>query len=538
MKKIVPLFAVSVTCLLYLSPAMAVVCDDPVETGYGLVRGEVMEGAEACVWRGIPFAAPPVGDLRWASPKPHPGWDGVRDALEFSDMCMQQGIMALESRISKVEMSEDCLYLNVWKPRKSGVFPVMVWIHGGGYTGGSAVTEWYWGDRLAQEHDLVVVTTNYRLNVMGFFAHPKLREEDPNAATGGQGSLDQVAAIRWVHNNIENFGGDPDNVTIFGESAGGWSVCTMVATPLNKGMFQHAILESGGCDRSADLEAGYEETAEAARILGCDPMDLDCLRAVPAEKVVDETAASMGGGEGVSARPHHDGYLLTGTPLSMIEEGNYNRVDFMAGYNRDEFAKALKLMPGFYWTRKGSYEKKLVNKVGFSEAEAEELVGLYPLSEFNNRPVEAYGRMMGADASLACPTYQGLLEASRHQNNTWFYRFQYDDYKYGKYMGSAHAMEIPFIFGNLDRKPASWLYNKRNIGPAEELSDYIQGYVVNFAKTGDPNGEGLPEWPSFQPDDQELMVFDNEVRTEDIGIQKERCAFWDEHEVGMFGEEE
>ncbi|MFO8057549.1 MAG: carboxylesterase family protein [bacterium] len=504
-------------------------CSAPVDTEYGKVRGERM--SDSCVFRGIPFAAPPVGDLRWRSPEPHPGWSGVRDATEFSPQCMQKGVMALEGELENYGMSEDCLYLNIWRPRKEGSFPVLFWIHGGGYQGGTGRTPWYWGDRLAQEHDVVVVTINYRLNVFGFFAHPDLRKEDPHNATGGQGSLDQVMALEWVRENIGNFGGDPANITIFGESAGGWSVCTMLATPLNKGDFHRAILESGGCEQSQSLEKGYKQARQVAAEMGCDYHDVGCLRNVPAKKLMEEAGGSLA--SGFDAKPHHDGHLLTGTPLSMIREGNYNQVPFMAGYNRDEFANAMKLTPRYYYTLPGQYEDRL-GRMGFSDSEVKELVSLYPLREFDNRPVEAYGRMLGADASLACPTYFGLLEASRRQNNTYFYRFEYDDFTFGKYMGAAHAMEIPFIFGNLDRMPANYLYTRFNIDKARKLSEIIQSYVINFARTGDPNGSGLSPWPEFRPDNRRLMVFDEQTRVETMGVQRQRCNFWKEHqgEVG------
>jgi len=531
MKRTAIMASVFFFAALISSRAAAFDCQDPVETEYGAVRGEKMEGSESCVWRGIPFAAPPVGELRWASPRPHPGWEGVRDATQWSAQCMQKGVMALEGSISDLEMSEDCLYLNVWRPRKEGVFPVMVWIHGGGYQGGSSMTPWYWGDRLAEEHDLVVVTINYRLAIFGFFAHPEQRAEDPNGSTGNQGSLDQAAALQWVHKNIASFGGDPGNVTIFGESAGGWSICTMVATPLTSGLFQHAILESGGCEHSESLEKGYQRAGQAAAELDCEFEDIECLRSLPAETILNKAGGSLM--SGFPALNHHDGYLLSSTPLEHIKRGDYNKVDFMAGFNRDEFGKALKLMPSFYWTRPKNYEKKLKKKMDFSEEEVERLVELYPLEEFNNRPVEAYGRMMGVDAALACPTYLGLLRASQKQDNTWLYRFDYDDYRFGKYMGAAHAMEIPFIFNNLDRSPASFLYKDKHMPAARELSEVMQGYVVNFARTGNPNGEGLLKWPRLDPEEKKLMVFDANVRVEDMGIQHERCEFWEEHSLDI-----
>jgi para-nitrobenzyl esterase len=237
------------------------VCSEPVMTVSGPVRGKDDPGSYTCVWKGIPFAAPPVGELRWQAPQPAPAWEGVRDAYEYGSPCMQ--VPASD------HMSEDCLYLNIWRPRKSGVFPVMLWIHGGGYIMGSG--DIYVGTSLAEFGDVVVVTTNYRLHAFGFLAHPSFREEDPNHSTGSYGSLDQVAAIKWVHDNIAAFGGDPGNVTIFGESAGGWSICTMLATPLNRGMIHRAILESGSCKKSKDIEEGYVQTRSIAKRVGCEP---------------------------------------------------------------------------------------------------------------------------------------------------------------------------------------------------------------------------------------------------------------------------
>jgi para-nitrobenzyl esterase len=500
-------------------------CSNPVNTVSGQVRGMDSETPGACVWRGIPFAAPPVKDLRWKAPEPAPAWSGVREAKVFSPMCMQQVPGPLVKAESKAGMSEDCLYLNVWRPRKSGVFPVMVWIHGGGYTIGVSSTPMYWGDRLTQEGDVVVVSVNYRLNIFGFFSSPALKSEDPNQSTGNYAFLDQVAALQWVHDNIKNFGGDPDNVTIFGESAGGLSVCTLFATPIAKGLFQRAIMESGGCTLSEDLDQGYQNARLTTDQVGCSLEDLNCLRALPAKKIL---AAMPGGMAQHGNIPHHDGYVLTGTPLSMIQAGNYNHVPILAGYNREEFGNMLKLYPKIKYIRPKDYEKKLMELGNMSPDVAAEFARLYPLREYQNRPVVAYGHAFAADAIFACNTYDGLVSASSQGTPTWFYRFDYDHMSLGKYFGAAHSFEIPFVFDNFDRSPMNLFYNDKNVVPAKKLSKIMQAYWVNFAKTGNPNGPGLPDWPAFVAGSQLLNVFDSEVQAENAGLG-DRCAFWASH---------
>jgi para-nitrobenzyl esterase len=525
LKKILYGFGVLLLAALAVKASAQIECSDPVNTVAGQVRGMDAETPGACVWRGVPFAAPPVLDLRWSAPRPAPAWSGVREAKEFSPMCMQQvpgGLVKLES---KAGMSEDCLYLNVWRPKKSGVFPVMVWIHGGGYTIGVSSTPMYWGDRLAAEGEVVVVSVNYRLNIFGFLSSPALRSEDPNKSTGNYAFLDQVAALQWVHDNIKNFGGDPANVTIFGESAGGMSVCVLYATPIAKGLYQRAIMESGGCNMSEDLEKGYENARLTTDKIGCDLEDLKCLRALPAKKIL---AAMPGGMAQHGNIPHNDGYVLTGTPISMIESGNYNHVPFIAGYNREEFGNMLKLYPKIKYIRPRDYEKKLRELGDFSSADAAEFVRLYPLSQYHNRPVEAYGHAFAADFIFACSTYDGLVAASRQGTPTWLYRFDYDHMRLGKYFGAAHSFEIPFVFDNFGRSPMKMFYHAQQVPPAKKLSQTIQAYWVNFARTGNPNGPGRPDWPRFSAGAPLIEVFDSEVKTENAGLV-DRCAFCDKH---------
>lgn len=516
---------VALMALLFVAEvSRADLCAEPVETESGRVRG--VSEAGTCAWRGIPFAAPPVGELRWASPKPHRAWSGVRESAGYGARCMQKGIMEALNADPSDNMSEDCLYLNVWRPEQSGVFPVMIWIHGGGYSTGTGNSELYRGDRLARDGEVVVVTINYRLNVFGYFAHPALREKDPDQSTGNYGSLDQVAAIEWVRENIKGFGGDPDNITIFGESAGGRAVCTMLATPLARGMFHRAIVESGGCETSAGLEKGYEQARSLVKNFDCDFADLECLRGLPADKLLDQGSPGMVEG-GLALIPHHDGHLLSDTPLAMIRSGNYNRVPFLAGYNKDEFGVAVILMPDVFFAGPAKYEKLLAERLGLPEGEAKRLAALYPLDKYGNKPRNAYHQII-VDGFHACPTTLGLTTAAAHNPDAYLYRFDYDGMRGGKYIGAMHSMEIPFIFDAMDRAPVNLLYHKKNMEEAKALSRTIQGYWVNFARTGDPNGPGLPAWPKLDPDSKKLQVLDVNTRTEEANTF-ERCSFWKDY---------
>ena len=500
------------------------VCGAPVKTGYGLLRGLADTATATCVYRGIPYAQPPVGKLRWRAPVAPEAWTGVREAREWGARCLQSGFMEAVNFDPSGKMSEDCLYLNVWRPQKSGSFPVMVWIHGGGYTAGAGSTPMYWGDRLAAAGDVVVVSINYRLNVFGFLATPEMQKEDQNGSVGSYGSLDQVAAIKWVHDNVAAFGGDPENVTIFGESAGGWSVCTMLATPLNRGLIHRAILESGGCMASAGLEKGFAQGRLTAERLGCPPGDLECLRRLPAKTVLKK--GTGGQLEGFVWVPHHDGYLLSDTPLSMIRAGNYNRIPFMAGSNKNEVDVVLNVMSDLRRAQPADYETLMKKYLGVNDAEAARLTRLYPLADYENTK-KAFGRL-ATDAGLGCPTYLGLLAAAGGPPKTFYYRFDFDGMILGKTLGAVHSMEIPFVFNALDRKPTSMLYPRKVKPEIQELARTMQGYWLNFAKTGDPNGGGLPAWPAFTPEAQTMQVLDTPVHSEPAGIS-EQCAFWDEY---------
>ncbi|HUT52391.1 MAG TPA: carboxylesterase/lipase family protein [bacterium] len=523
MKKIIAVMVFSLLAAAMPARAMES-CSDPVRIASGLVRGMAHPETGVCEWLGVPYAAPPVGELRWRAPAPIPAWEGVRETIAYGDRCMQKASSGL-SKVRRLDgMSEDCLYLNVYRPKKSGPFPVMVWIHGGGYVIGSG--QGYRGDRLAEFGDVVVVTINYRLGVFGYLALPSLRAEDGNKSAGSYGSLDQVAALRWVHDNIAAFGGDPGNVTVFGESAGGWAVCTMLATPLARGLFSRAIMESQGCEASESMETGYEKAQKIAASVGCGADDLACLRGLDALKLLNEGQQSILP-NGISYFPHHDGYLLADTPLSLIRSGSYNRVPFLAGSTRDEVDFMIKLLPDLNNTMPAQYAKRMEKTLGFSADEVTAALELYPLSAYDGRPGKAFGKMF-TDASIACPTCLGVQAVAEQQTDVYYYRFDYDEMRLGKMIGALHSMEIPFVFGSLDGSGYGRLYNRRNIGPAQELSRVVMGYWTNFAKTGDPNGPGLPEWPRYDTSTRNLLVLDTNIHIEQAGVDA-RCAFWEEY---------
>jgi len=498
-------------------------CSEPVKTSSGLVAGMSSPQANACEWLGVPYAAPPVGELRWKAPQPAPKWEGVRDATEFGPQCMQQG-MVRGSKGPK-NMSEDCLFLNVFRPeRVNAKLPVMVWIHGGGYTNGAGSDRVTQADRLTPSGNVIVVTINYRLNVFGFLASPELRKEDPNNSVGSYGTLDQVAALKWVKQNIASFGGDADNITIFGESAGGWSTCTLTASPLAKGLFKRTIIESGACEESRSPEAAYEIGKKSFAAVGCKPGDIGCMRKIPADKLLYKgSGANIGGFDYI---PVEDGYVLTGTPLSMIRAGNVNSVSVLAGTNLDEFAAAVKLVPKYYFVLPKNYEKKMNGAVEVNKEDAAQLAKLYPLLDFDNRPVLGYGRMIAADGALMCPTRRALEAFDRQKVTAWFYRFDFGDMKLVKTIGVFHSEEVPFVFGTIDRHFLQKLLPGAKMEKANALSKIMMQYWTNFAKTGDPNGPGLPAWPRYNPNDQRLMVLDTESREESFTAGG-RCEFWD-----------
>jgi len=470
----------------------------PVKTHAGLVQGTVEDGIAA--YKGIPFAAPPVGDLRWRAPEPPAPWKGVKLADKFAPACIQVPALLPVFGITPVPLSEDCLYLNVWTPAKSpkDKLAVMVWIYGGGFTSGTTRYPLYDGTNLAKK-GVVVVSVAYRVGVFGFFAHPELTAEQ-GGHSGDYGLMDQIAGLEWVKHNIAAFGGDPGRVTIFGESAGGIAVSMLAASPLAKGLFEGAISESGGNFAPArkDGEGGENmislATAEhngAALLSKLDVKSIADARTLPAEVIVKAQGADLG-----AAWPDFDGYVLTGDQYELYKAGRYNDTPVLIGTNADEGAL-------FTPTATVSEFEQMV-RAGYGEY-ADKILSVYPAGS-DSQALHSQ-RDLFRDTAFAWHTWTwARLQSQTGKSKVFVYYFghrpNYPDMPQFKDWGPAHGAEIAYVFGNfVDTVPAK--------GSDKEVSEQISSYWVNFAKTGDPNGAGLPHWPAFTDAAQQVMELDD-----------------------------
>ena len=471
---------------------------DEVRTGSGVVAGAAAPDGAARAFLGIPFAAPPVGDLRWREPQPVAAWTGVRKADAFGPRCMQGRVF--DDMVFRDEPSEDCLYLNVWTPARTAAekLPVMVWIYGGGFQAGSASEPRQDGGQLARK-GVVVVSLNYRLCVFGFLAHPDLTRESGRGASGNYGLMDQVAALRWVRDNVAGFGGDPGNVTIFGESAGSLSVSALVASPLARGLFQRAIGESGAYLGRLALEpqtlaASEDGGAKFATSLGA--ASLADLRAKPAGDVLQAALKFQ-----PWFAPTIDGYVLPKDSNAIYAAGEQARVPLLAGSNADEVRAGVVL--GKDRPTAKSFPEQLRTRYG---AAADALLKVYPAGS-DEEALESASALAG-DTFLAYATWK-WTDVHGRTAGVPVYRYSFDrkipvapDTKVeGKPataadVGARHAGEIEYVFGALDSVPkVTWEDADRR------LSDLMMTCWSNFARSGDPNGKGVPEWPRYDAKD-------------------------------------
>jgi len=460
---------------------------------------------------GIPYAAPPVGNLRWKPPAHAAKWKGARKATEFGSRCMQGAVFS-DMIFRDPGINEDCLYLNVWVPakglRSKNKLPVMVWIYGGGFVAGATSEPRQDGTNLAKE-GVVVVSMNYRLGIFGFFAHPELATESGRNSSGNYGLLDQVAALEWVKRNVAAFAGDPGNVTIFGESAGSFSVSDLMASPVAKGLFQRAIGESGGAFSSQGLpfrtlaqstEAGAKFADEA---LGA--KTLADLRAIPAQKVLD---AAMNA-KTVRFAPNVDGYFLPEPVPAIFAAGKQSNVPLLAGWNKDEGGSGVpKENPTS--VLKETAQKEFGDK-------GDEFLRLYP-SATDDQAARSMEDFAG-DRFIAFSTWK-WLEAEKKTGRSPVYRYRFDiqhpaDPKRPPNAGAYHSAEIEYVFGALDSE--NWISWR----PEDHtLSEQMRKYWSNFARTGDPNGAGLPKWPVYDSaDGWQVMHLNADLKAEKDGVR-------------------
>jgi para-nitrobenzyl esterase len=485
--------ALIATTLFALSTAGAAI-DDPVRLDTGMISGATTGSPEVRVFKGIPYAAPPVGDLRWRAPKPAAHWEGTRAADQFGPVCMQGGGQ---------KMSEDCLYLNVWTGAKaagskaSDKRPVMLWIYGGGYNGGSGSQPMYDGEALAKK-GAVVVTFNYRLGAFGFFSHPELTKESDRRGAANFGVMDSIAALEWVQRNIARFGGDPKQVTIFGESAGAGMVANLMTIPSAKGLFVRAIGESSAWStaRIAPLSTLADAELEGVKLAdGVGAKSLADLRAKPAEAIL-----KAGRGPG----PVVDGYLIREDPGKVFAAGKQIDVPVLTGSNRDE---------SFGGNPKSAAEFVEQARMRFGDL-ADAYLKLYPADSDEQARESAF--YSGRDEMAFVMRNWARLASKPGKSKTFVYYFTEQPprlpnargpFAPGPHGSATHVSEILYAFGHLDES-RTWTDSDR------EVADAMSSHWVNFARSGDPNGKGpngikVNKWPVYDGTSQSVMVFGN-----------------------------
>lgn len=496
------LLAFCITVVSCFAPGFSTTASaDPlkVTTAQGKVHGKTINDGKVRAFLGLPYAAPPVGDLRWKDPQPPAKWSGKRDATKFGAHCVQ-GHVFDDMVFQDGGESEDCLYLNVYTPAnadESSKLPVMFWIHGGGFSGGSGDEPRHNGDFLPLK-GVVLVTINYRLGVFGFMALADLASE-ANGTSGNYGMLDQVAALQWVHENIKNFGGDPGNVTIFGESAGSFAVSALMAAKPARGLFAKAIGESGGALGTGMLVDNGLQAIEARNLKWMTDLgvsSISAMRALPAQTVLDDSHKQGAPRFGIVI----DGNFLTEPVADTYAAGRQAHVPMLAGWNHDE-------MP--YLSNGMTVEKwKAFATTTYGE-HADEFLALYPGSTDEEAVRSAID--YGSDSFIAYGTWQ-WIEAQVKTGDSPVYRYRFDlaatpsKFHVGTY--AFHSDDIEYVFGTLDTRPGFAVSVDDRT-----LSDLVMNYWTNFAKSGDPNDGALPKWPRYDQTGK-VMHLDKEISTD------------------------
>ena len=506
-------------CLVDVAPEANVVV-----TLRGAVRGKVSAGGGSVSFKGIPYAEPPTGARRFRAPVSHACWSGVRDALAYGSECAQAGLTGGTTG------DEDCLSLNVWVPSSSsGTLPVLYFIHGGAeIVGGSnqqlGTGNLYDGQALAERQHVIVVTTNYRLGALGFLAHPALDAENASGRrSGNYGLLDLLSSLRWVKKNIASFGGDPERVMIFGESAGALNTCVLVASPQAAGLFSSALMESGGCAAPSTVDREKSGNALSTSVGCADKPDVAaCLRGKPAADLVsasagltDLLASDLLHTWDMPYGPNVDGYVLTEAPLSAFRSGRYNHVPFAVGSNAHEME--LFITPGQVNTCY-DYESMVNTRLGPLAARA---LSLYPCASY---PLPRMAIVeLATDVAFTCQARRIARSLATSPSASPVYRYYYTHVRdYGPMVAlrAAHTAELPFVF-------RTWSIESYVATQAETaLSDALQGYWARLGATGNPNGGGALPWTQYQAANDNVIVFDDTIST-DASVKTAKCDFWD-----------
>jgi para-nitrobenzyl esterase len=502
-------------CAILLVAWSATAAQVVVQTANGRLQGSVDNGVAS--FKGVPFAQPPVGDLRLKAPQPAKSWTGIRKADAFSAGCMQHKDISrgpwVEQYMLQGPISEDCLYLNVWAPAnlKGRSLPVYVWFYGGGYTEGAGSIDVYNGANLARR-GLIVVTVNYRLGALGFLALPQLSAESPNHASGNYGFLDGVAALQWLKDNIAAFGGDPAKVTIGGQSAGSGMVHNLCVSPLAKGLFRAAVAESG-----TSLTNRMRTLAEAEKdgldfIKSKNVSSLDELRRLPAEEFIPAPGAPRV----LRFSPILDGWAIPGVPLDVVEAGKANDVPPLTGMQADEGSgnapQTYGKIPATEW------HKQVQQLYGDLASKFEQL---YPSTE--DAAASIVEKQSARDRGQAS-MYLWCSRASQKQNSKiyTYYFNRATPWPEHPEFGAHHTGEVIYMFSNLDKLPRPYTEDDRKVAAT------ASGYLVNYVRTADPNGTGLPKWESFKANPPQTLEISPATAMRPL-MSPEKLAFWKDY---------
>ncbi len=514
--------------LILLLPLIGLLlaCSRPsitVHTELGEVEGYSQNGDH--YFLGIPYAKPPVAENRWQPPQPVEPWQGVKKALGFKPGCPQG------SKVTGVFVaSEDCLYLNITRPAAEsvGLRPVMVWLHGGSFEIGAGSEHQYNPTNLAKRSDVIVVTINYRMGVFGFFSLPELSAESSYGGSGNYFLMDQAMALRWVHDNIESFGGDPNNVTLFGESAGGSSTCLNLTSPLSKGLFQRAIIQSGACTQATtSLPEAEQDGVAIADMVGCTEDRLNCLRSKSAAELrqLIDAAAGQSSPFGDTVNKHSlvlDNYVFIDEPMAMLESGFQADVPVIIGVNQNEGS----LFSG------DEFPQNEAEYMAYLAAEfpgnAQAVAALYPLSHYS-KPANAVADIVG-DRWFICPAKKSAQAMVTGGQDVYFYYFtssvqgplktliKFMNGPSGPDAGIYHSSEIPFVFGI---NSFLGFLSEDGVTISHQMMQQWKALALN----GNPNTEGVPYWPQFNLATEDYLEINTPVYTGTY-FMKEKCDYW------------